>query len=703
ILFWTTATLIIFNFNLSLIYLFHQRTISLHVLFLNIVQLSLFGLVFFLIYNVVSTEHYTTYVDPRWYDWIILIITHILRAIDVVDCLSDYDVFYFQNVQHASLLVGLILFVMHLMVDFFILGALVIFFQQRATNKKNASYIFKFISHKLEWLMHFRLKILGSVVIIIALVAIIDGWAIADWFLWPLENILRTLDIGDAFEIFDWENNLHNVPVKDDNGHYHWGILGLAISFRLLVGAYVLGLANRLYLNLSKGRVMSVEDLEKICISSEYSVTDKEIAITALLVQGERALPSLKKALAIKQSSHIHRSLIEAFGEIGTASVSVVPSLVTALVDSNDSVRYAARIALDERIDPNWAQNESVFSVIPELIQALTSDNNKIRTAAAMTLGKFGKKSVSAVPQLLTSLVDDNLTMSEIFVSTLNKIVPNWEKSDAARTILLPTLITTLNNHSDASCCAFSAIYLEKLDPKWPSSQTAHDAIHVLVTALAVTPNFELGKVITELLDRIDAHWFKTEAAICAIPYIVNAMVDKNEIIRRIAKNTLKIIDPEAEKTVPSLVKARTRPEQDIRLEATKAFEVLTQIYPQWTQNKTSLLTIPYLVAALANCDSDIRMGVNDLLLKIDPQWTRRQIIRRAIPQLIKSLEHSETSIFAIEVLGQMGKNAVDAVSVLVKLQNTSSDDKIRRKIYSALDKIDLGGQLRKKETQDTH
>ncbi len=692
ILLWSTACLILFNFSLSVAYLLRQGTISLNVMYLNIVQLVLFGLLFILIHDVLGIENYDYYLEPRWYDWIILIATHILRAIDVVDCLSDYDVFYFQNINQISTFVGLLLVSMHIMVDFFILGAIIIFFHNRST-----SNLGKWFTNIFEWLMRFRLAVLGGVIVSIVFVAINGDWAMADWFLWPLENILRTLDIGDAFEIFNWENNLHSVPVQNDDGTYKWGILGLAILFRLLVGAYVLGYANSLYLNLSKGRVMSVEDLEKICTSPDYSTTDKEIAITALLEHGNRVVPSFLNALAVEQSNSTRRSLIEALGEIGMPALPTVPLLVKALVDNNDGVRCAATIALNERIDPQWTQNESVSDVIPDIMKALSESDSQVRTAAAVTLGKIGASAIIAIPQLLTSLVDDKPTVRNISATALTKIDPEWWKLEAARSAI-PTLTKAITNYTDVSRCAFAAVNLAKLEPQWLSSESARDAIHYLVKALAVTNTLDLGALINATLDQIDPEWAQSDAADRAIAYLVTAMVNDNESVCRLAKEALRKIDPTAEKAIPSLVKARTGKHLENRNEATEAFNVFEKIYPQWPQNQTALLSIPYLVTTLVNSDSEIRNGAHDILKKIDPFWTRRKISRRAIPYLLNALKKTESIPFAAQVLGELGKEATEAISSLVKVQENNEDEHIRHLIETALSQIDPGGHLRKTE-----
>ncbi len=707
ILLWVTAFLICFNFLFSLIELFRQGTITLSLLLLNVIQLVLFGLLCLLIHDILGEHHFSYDFQITWPDWVILIAMHILRALDVVDFIGDYEIEtislmgstfnlnYYLNISHESTLVGAVLVSMHLMVDVFLLGAIFIAVSNRAAEQKNSSLkkFMDWFGKKLEQLIQLRLWALGGAVGIIVIVAISDGWALSNWFLWPLENILRTLDIGDAFEIFGWENELHSVDMKHEDGRYKWGLVLLGASFRLLIGAYVLGIANRLYLNLLKGRGKTLDELAEICKSPDYSEGEQRLAVEALVKFGSSAVHPLMTALDANQSSTTCRAIIEALGEIGSAAVPAIPSLVKALVDTNNSVRWAAAIALDERIDQQWSQNEGVNDVIPYIIKALTENESQIRYAAADTLGKIGPTAVSAVPELVKNLVDFEKEVRQVTASALKKIDPQWWQITDARSAI-SHLNKAVDNYNDANRCAYAAVNLEKLDPQWLSSNSARDAIYCLVKALSESENLEMGKAINTTLDKIDAQWTESEGTLRAIPYLVKAMVDSNESVRKVAKDALRKIDPMADKTIPSLVKGRTGTNQDNRQVATEAFEVLNKIYSKWPQNKTALLSIPYLVAALVNSDKDIRNGADEILTKIDPFWARRKIARRAIPSLVKALamDDSDISCAAAEVLGNMKQ--AETVPDLVKVQNETGDKRLRWEIENALKKIDPGGHL---------
>ncbi|MCK5524529.1 MAG: hypothetical protein KAI83_15470 [Thiomargarita sp.] len=278
ILLWLMALLIVFNYGLSLTYLFRQGKITINITFLNIVQLALFCRLHVLIYDLLGAGHYSYALPPNWSDWIELIAVHILRAVDLLDVLDAYGI-HLQNVKHQSTLTGIALFSMHIMVDIFLLGSLFMLINRRsATQQASTLMNMQRFAERFKGTLDFlkRIRILGLVIaiLLIMITGITNDWHLINWLLWPLDNILRTLDFGDAFQIFDWQ--LHSLKMG-------FLLATLAVFFRLVVSFYALGPANRFYLYLLGGRGKTLEELARICTSPDYSEEEMEIAFKALL------------------------------------------------------------------------------------------------------------------------------------------------------------------------------------------------------------------------------------------------------------------------------------------------------------------------------------------------------------------------------------------------------------------------------------
>jgi HEAT repeat protein len=687
-----TALLIGLNFIFSLVELFRKGTITSSLILLNIIQLALFCLLFLLIHNILGADNYTYSEPPNLLDWVILVAVHVVRAMDIVDFLSDYNIFFFQNVSNASTLVGITLFAMHLMVDIFIVGAIVMLLSRRRSREQEPSHfqkIMAWLGEKLEWFMNFRIWILGGTVGIIILVAITNAWPMRDWFLWPLNEILRALDIGDLFEIFDWQ--IHDIDMD-----YKWNLIALAVFFRLLVSVYVLGFANLLYLKLLKGRGKTVDELVELCLSPNLSEQDKKIAIQALTKHASQAVHPLINALDNKNSDN-RRIAIEILGEIGEEASDAVPKLVKALVDGNSGVRSAASVALNERIDPQWSQNDNIIDVIPFIEKKLLEADSLIRRAAAETLGEIGQSAIKTIPSLVKSLVDTSNEVRRAADNALKKIDAQWWKNKFAQNATTP-LVKAVDNYSNVSRCAAAAITLEKLDPQWLSSDSASQALPCLVKALATSYNAEISRAIAVTLEKINPKWSQSEGAFRAIPYFVIALADSRESIHDIATEALHKIDPNAEKTVPSLVKARLGGNHELQEIAKESFNALNKVYPKWSENPATIRTIPHLVLALIHKKKDIRTAANEVLTQIDLHWGHLKAAHRVIPNLVKTLGQNDNEIrcCAIEALGKMGAAAAVTVPYLIKAQKEINNEQVHWAIQSSLNQIDPEGKYRK-------
>jgi HEAT repeat protein len=681
ILLWLMALLIVFNYGLSLTYLFRQGKITVNITLLNIVQLALFCRLHALIYDLLGAGHYSYALPPYWYDWVELVAVHVLRAVDLLDALGAYGI-HLQNVKHQSTLTGIALFSMHIMVDIFLLGTLFMLINRRSATKQastlmNMQRFVERFKGTLDFLKRSRIWGLGVAIVLIITVGITNDWHLINWLLWPLDNILRTLDFGDAFQIFDWQ--LHSLEMG-------LGLATLAVFFRLVVGFYAFGPANRFYLYLLGGRGKTLEELARICTSPEFSEDEIDIAFKALLrFDDSSVIPHLVTVLEGGQL-HFRRLAAETLEKMGTTAVTAVPHLVSALVDSDNDVRGAAFDAL-EKIAPQWRQSEDAQSAIPHLVKALVNSESDIQRTATEVLGKIGPSAMIAIPPLVEVLVDSSDGgVIRVTTNALKKIDPQWRQSEKTQSAISHQVKALVNSDSDVRKAA--ADVLEKIDSQWRQSEGIQSAIPHLVKAL-VNSDSDVRKAAADVLEKIDSQWRQSEGIQSTIPHLVKALVNSDSDVRKAAADALGKIGPTAVKAVLHLVKALANSDKnsDVRKAAADA---LGKIGP------TAVKAVPHLVKALANSDSDVRKAAADVLEKIDPQWRQSEGIQSAILHLVKALDNSDdnsdnsgVSKAAADALGKIGPTAVKAVPHLVKtLANSDDKSDVRKAAADALGKI---------------
>jgi hypothetical protein len=187
---------------------------------LNCIQIILFGTLHYQLYWAFGAEHYRCDREPQFYDWIEFAAAHILRAADVFDVLDEFGI-PIQNITHQSTTAGVLLVCMHLTVDAFLIGLIL-----RWTNRfwQDGPQETRLARGRREcgWM-------LASLGLFMAF-AVLQQLRPSDWLLWPLDNLLRLLDVGDVMHVFGWR--LHHVEANC------W-TSGAALLFRLAAGIWI--------------------------------------------------------------------------------------------------------------------------------------------------------------------------------------------------------------------------------------------------------------------------------------------------------------------------------------------------------------------------------------------------------------------------------------------------------------------------------
>jgi len=566
--FWFIGLLILINYVLSLTYLFHQGKITTNLTILNFIQLILFCNLHYLINSELGVEHYSYMSEPYWYDWVQLVAVHVLRAVDLLDIIGAYGI-HLQNVIHQSLLAGMILFSMHIIVDIFLLGAVFMLIsrrsagQQAATLMKMQRFTIRF-QNILIFFNRIRLWAFLLALVLIIGVGIEQRWSFNNWLLWPVDNILRTLDFGDAFQIFGWQ--LHSIEMG-------LGLATLAVFFRLVVSFYAFGPFNRFFLFLLGGRGKTIEELVRISNSSEYSEEEVEVAFRALLRFDTKTVVPHLITIMNEGQLHFRRLAIEDLEEKGILAAQAIPSLVMVLSDNNSELRLAADHALNN-INPQWQQDKTIKNLVPKLVDKLLNSKRKLQRALILSTLKTIEPKNEKTMLLLLQALDKNEAIRIVAIETLGNM------GKIAK--IIPKLLKILKN--DVS----SQVRITVLDALENIKPIPVKNLPYFIKVLNEDSSPEVRKKTVKILGTTNVK---------ILPYLAKALIKDNSASVRQAI-VEEFDNMKAIKTVPYLVMALV----DIDINVRKAaFSTLKNIAPKWYNNKAILKLIPRFIKILAD------------------------------------------------------------------------------------------------------
>ena len=457
-----TVTLIACNFLVSLAQLIGKGKV---LILLNVAQLPLFCVLNYQLFCALGADHYRFDTSPGFWSWIQLTAVHFLRAIDVIDGLDAYGI-DLQNIEHDSLLAGVVLLWMHLSVDIFLISLILRYLslarhgighrlretcdqiREETEDLETDDLFFADLGSQLGELLCRNvvmsaeerkgaiLAILAYCGLLAVICAVVQQWQPWDWLLWPLDNVLRTVDIGDMFQIFDWR--LHGVEM----GLF---TITLAVSIRICAGVATALLLGRVCITTANEdliyRVLdetagiqlrmaaiktlgnrrakeAIGPLDAVLSGTHSEEELRRGAASALGLIGPPARPALKKGLR-DPSEQVRCAVVEALGDVGGLEV-----LKLALRDGSEEVLCrtvetlgrmgpVAVSTLDDviRKTPRNVTDtvrrkaaEALGQIGPEalraLIGALSHDSQSVRHAAAEALGHLGVAATPAVPKL---------------------------------------------------------------------------------------------------------------------------------------------------------------------------------------------------------------------------------------------------------------------------------------------------------------
>lgn len=341
----------------------HRREV---LIALNCAQIVLFGSLNYQLYCVYGAGHYRFDRPPRFYDWIEFTAAHVLRAADFLDALDEYGL-DFQNISHNSTAAGILLVCMHLAVDVFLIGLVLRWLKGYWRDRPYETYLARG-RREFGWLLATLAFYLGF--------GICQRLQPSDWLLWPLENLLRLLDVGDMFQVFGWQ--LHGVEATG------W-TRGAAIVFRIAAGIWMARLVIHVRTTLLRTWGLSVAQLTELLDDPDADVR--------------------------------HGAAL-GLGRTGPAARDAVAELDDALRDLSPEVRCAAAWALGQ-IGP------AAHASVARLLDAAWLGHPELRRAAVAALGGIGPAARSAAYSLIALRKVSDVATREMATQALAKIAPD--------------------------------------------------------------------------------------------------------------------------------------------------------------------------------------------------------------------------------------------------------------------------------------
>lgn len=448
-----TGTALVINGVTSFVVLIVHKRIP---FLLNLLQILLFAMAHGEIYAAGGSDHYHIARSADQFDWQLFAWSHALSAADLVHMLESY--WSLNPIQPRSTLARALLVIMHWNFSLFVVSILVRsggrFWKYLVqTDAQKPSSRPEQLRRAAEWKTRLKTwQLRGLVLALLAFLAtaLLDNWRPLDWLLWPLDNIVRTVDLGDTLGICRWR--LHAVD------RTLWTAT-LAICFRLLVCSYVARWFHALHVRWLGARALRpledyIQDLNddddavraaaaqalgqlgaaaRAAVPALAATVDDDagpvvrIARQALASVGPPPHSVIPELLILLKNPNwaVRREAVQALGQIGPAAQAALPALIACLADKDRTLELLTDQTL-HHIDARWPAHPLAKEAVPALLRQLASSDRRLRQRAAESLGRLGASARAAVPDLVARLKDRE---EYVRISTrwaLDQVDPSW-------------------------------------------------------------------------------------------------------------------------------------------------------------------------------------------------------------------------------------------------------------------------------------
>lgn len=342
------------------------------------------------------------------------------------------------------------------------------------------------------------------------------------------------------------------------------------------------------------------------------------MTLAAMGRTAQDAAPAMLEQLGKETDVAVRVNLLTALPKVGADSKTLVPRLIDALKDSNETIRHAAVNGL--------LSFPSARKEIVESLTALLHDQNKeLSQRAAYVLGRFGVAAASTTPVLL-EIIAKQTPPDPVFIDALVQIGEPAIPPILAAAEKVPLEQLTAD-HWMVKCLqsmgAFAVSSVRNgLGHKNPS-------VRLLSVRALTALGQDASDAATSLLEKLD---------------------DPDVYVRAAALGALVAVEAPSKLTIPRIEKSLNDPSPVVRLGA-------AQLVPKLGEEGKHLNVA--VIGKLNDSDATVRRGIIDVL---GPDQAG------AIPMLMPLLDNAELRAPTLQALGRMGANAKPAIAKLTEL-----------------------------------
>jgi len=368
-------------------------------------------------------------------------------------------------------------------------------------------------------------------------------------------------------------------------------------------------------------KMLAKKDVKGLIKTLRYKEPDIRIKATKALGNiAHYAASAVDPLIAtLKDSnSNVRKAAAEALGKIGNERAE--EPLIAALNDNDNDMLKEVTAALEKirqiRIETletalkceDWRLRKSaieslretgdVYAVDP-LIATLDKDvDGDVRKVAATMLGNLGDP--RAVGMLISALRDPAENVRKAAIKSLEKINPDWPKSEETKTIANKIILDvkeawreyrTAKNHNDSyqdkhildatRSLSQSITVLGEIMSYWPKEEKLIiKTVPEFFLALGVEDN-GLRIAVADALDKIYPDWATGAEFKSQVSELVSALRDPGQLVREMATGALwwKIADwpnsTEAKAQVPEFISALKDKDSKVREAAAKTLGII--------------------------------------------------------------------------------------------------------------------------------
>jgi HEAT repeat protein len=328
--------------------------------------------------------------------------------------------------------------------------------------------------------------------------------------------------------------------------------------------------------------------------------------------------PAMLEQLGKETDAVVRVSLLTALPKVGADPKTLVPLLIEALKDPNDTIRHAAVNGL---LSFPVARKQ----IVESLTVLLWDANKEMSQRAAYVLGRFGVAAATAVPALLDN-ISKQWPPDPVFVDALVQI---------GEPAIAPIL------------AASEKVPLDQLTPD-----------HWMVKCLQSMGAFSVNAVRNGLGHKNASVRLLSVRALTALgpdakdaaTSLLEKLDDPDVHVRAASLAALVATEAEPKLIIPRIEKSLNDPSPIVRLAS-------AQLVPKLGEEGKHLNVA--VIGKLNDSDASVRRGILDSL---GPEQSG------AIPTLLPLLDNAELRPPVLQALGRMGANAKPAVPKLTEL-----------------------------------